>query len=159
MPMGPVELGDTVGLDICLHVAKILAGHFHESVPQNLSKLVADGHLGKKSGQGFYHWKNGKAIKPKHGEGSWNMEEITSRLILRLLNEAVSCLREQVVAEADLLDAGMVFGTGFAPFRGGPLNYIDAAGRDILLRQLRDLYKLRGERFAPDAGWEHLFES
>ena len=159
MPMGPVELGDTVGLDICLHVAKILAGHFHESVPQNLSKLVADGHLGKKSGQGFYHWKNGKAIKPKHGGGSWNMEEITSRLILRLLNEAVSCLREQVVAEADLLDAGMVFGTGFAPFRGGPLNYIDAAGRDILLRQLRDLHKLRGERFAPDAGWEHLFES
>ena len=159
MPMGPVELGDTVGLDICLHVAKILSGHFHESVPQNLSKLVADGHLGKKSGQGFYHWKNGKAIKPKHGGGSWNMEEITSRLILRLLNEAVSCLREQVVAEADLLDAGMVFGTGFAPFRGGPLNYIDAAGKDILLGQLRDLHKLRGERFAPDAGWEHLFES
>lgn len=157
MPMGPVELGDTVGLDICLHVARILAGHFHEAVPPQLDKLVADGHLGKKSGQGFYHWKHGKAIKPKPAGGSWNSEEITNRLILRLLNEAVSCLNEHVVAEADLLDAGMVFGTGFAPFRGGPINYIDAVGRETLLHQLRDLQKLRGERFAPDPGWEHLF--
>ena len=84
---------------------------------------------------------------------------VTNRLILRLLNEAVSCLNEHVVSEADLLDAGMVFGTGFAPFRGGPINYIDAAGRETLLHQLRDLQKLRGERFAPDPGWEHLFES
>jgi 3-hydroxyacyl-CoA dehydrogenase/enoyl-CoA hydratase/3-hydroxybutyryl-CoA epimerase len=159
MPVGPVELGDTVGLDICLHVAEILAGHFHEAVPQNLTKLVTDGHLGRKSGQGFYHWKDGKAIKPKPASGNWNLEEITNRLILRLLNEAVSCLREQVVAEADLLDAGMVFGTGFAPFRGGPINYIDAAGKDKLLGQLRDLHKLRGERFIPDPGWEHLFGS
>jgi len=159
MPMGPIELGDTVGLDICLHVAEVLAGHFHAEIPANLRQLVADGKLGKKSGQGFYSWKKGKAIKPKPASGNWNLEEITNRLVLRMLNEAVSCLREQVVAEADLLDAGMVFGTGFAPFRGGPLNYIDAAGRDILLRQLRDLHTLRGERFTPDPGWEHLFES
>lgn len=159
MPMGPVELGDTVGLDICLHVAKILAGHFHEAVPENLSRLVADGHLGKKSGQGFYHWKNGKPVKPKPGGGSWSMEEITNRLILRLLNESVSCLDENVVANADLLDAGMVFGTGFAPFRGGPVSHIEAVGKDALLRQLEELQKLRGERFAPDAGWQHLFET
>jgi 3-hydroxyacyl-CoA dehydrogenase/enoyl-CoA hydratase/3-hydroxybutyryl-CoA epimerase len=159
MPMGPVELGDTVGLDICLHVARILAGHFHEAVPENLSRLVADGHLGKKSGQGFYHWKNGKPVKPKPGSGSWNMEEITNRLILRLLNEAVSCLNEKVVANAELLDAGMVFGTGFAPFRGGPVNHIETIGKDTLLRQLGELQKLRGERFAPDPGWQHLFES
>jgi len=159
MPMGPVELGDTVGLDICLHVARILAGHFHEAVPQKLSKLVSDGHLGRKSGQGFYSWKKGKAVKPKPAGGNWNMDEISSRLVLRLLNEAVSCLREQVVADADLLDAGMVFGTGFAPFRGGPINYIYAVGKERLLRQLRDMQKLRGERFAPDPGWEQLFES
>jgi len=158
MPMGPVELGDTVGLDICLHVARILAGHFHEAVPPHLDKLVAEGHLGKKSGQGFYHWKNGKAIKPKPVGGGWNVDEISSRLILRLLNEAVSCLDEHVVAEADLLDAGMVFGTGFAPFRGGPVNYIDAIGKESLLKQLHDLQRLRGDRFAPDPGWEHLFE-
>ncbi len=156
MPMGPVELGDTVGLDICLHVARILAGHFHEAVPQNLSKLVADGHLGKKTGQGFYIWKKGKAIKPSASSGNWNMEEITNRLILRMLNESVSCLGEHVVAEADLLDAGMIYGTGFAPFRGGPINYIHAVGKDILLRQLQDLRKLRGDRFAPDPGWEYL---
>jgi len=159
MPMGPVELGDTVGLDICLHVAEILAGHFHEAVPGHLSKLVAAGRLGKKSGQGFYSWKNGKPIKPKPASGNWNKDEIINRLMLRMLNEAVSCLHEHVVAEPDLLDAGMVFGTGFAPFRGGPVNYIDAVGKDALLRQLRDLHKLRGDRFAPDPGWEHLFES
>jgi 3-hydroxyacyl-CoA dehydrogenase/enoyl-CoA hydratase/3-hydroxybutyryl-CoA epimerase len=159
MPMGPVELGDTVGLDICLHVARILAGHFHEAVPENLTALVTDGHLGKKSGQGFYLWKNGKAVKPKSGGGSWNMEEITRRLILRLLNESVSCLNEGVVTDADLLDAGMIFGTGFAPFRGGPVNHIDAVGKDVLLKQLGELQKLRGERFAPDPGWEQLFVS
>jgi 3-hydroxyacyl-CoA dehydrogenase / enoyl-CoA hydratase / 3-hydroxybutyryl-CoA epimerase len=159
MPMGPVELGDTVGLDICLHVAEVLAGHFHAEVPANLRRLVAGGQLGKKSGQGFYNWKHGKAIKPKPASGNWNLDEITNRLVLRMLNESVSCLREHVVADPDLLDAGMVFGTGFAPFRGGPINYIDALGKETLLRQLQDLQKLRGERFTPDPGWEQLFES
>jgi len=159
MPMGPVELADTVGLDVCLHVAEILAGHFHAEVPERLAKLVAAGRLGKKSGAGFYTYRNGKAVKPRGHSGNWNLEEITNRLMLRLLNEAVSCLREQVVADKDLLDAGMIFGTGFAPFRGGPMHHIASLGSDTLLQQLQGLQKLRGDRFTPDTGWDSLFKA
>jgi 3-hydroxyacyl-CoA dehydrogenase/enoyl-CoA hydratase/3-hydroxybutyryl-CoA epimerase len=157
MPMGPVELADTVGLDICLHVAEILAEHFNATIPSRLQQLVADGKLGKKSGQGFYQYRKGKALKPKVSGKNWNMQEITDRMILRLLNETVSCLREQVVDNGDLLDAGMIFGTGFAPFRGGPVHHIKSQGREKLLQQLRSLQKLRGDRFSPDAGWETVF--
>ncbi len=154
MPMGPVELADTVGLDICLHVAQVLAQHFSAEIPASLRQRVDSGRLGRKSGQGYYTWKNGKAIKPKTGNSQWNMDEITDRLILRMLNESVSCLREQVVANADLLDAGMIFGTGFAPFRGGPVNYIHAQGSERLVRRLTELQQLHGARFTPDPGWQ-----
>lgn len=159
MPMGPVELADTVGLDICLHVATILSAHFRADIPARLQKLVDAGHLGKKTGRGFYTFSKGKAVKPKASGGNWNLEEITNRLVLRMLNEAVGCLREGVVGDRDLLDAGMIFGTGFAPFRGGPAHYIDAAGAARLLAQLNELKQLRGERFTPDAGWDTLFTS
>jgi 3-hydroxyacyl-CoA dehydrogenase/enoyl-CoA hydratase/3-hydroxybutyryl-CoA epimerase len=159
MPMGPVQLADTVGLDICLHVAEILAGHFNAEVPASLKKRVADGHLGRKSGRGYYEYKKGKVIKTKAGTGNWNMEEISNRLIDRLLNEAVSCLREHVVENSDLLDAGMIFGTGFAPFRGGPMHTIDALGAATIYRQLQGLQTLRGERFTPDPGWNSLTHS
>jgi 3-hydroxyacyl-CoA dehydrogenase/enoyl-CoA hydratase/3-hydroxybutyryl-CoA epimerase len=159
MPMGPVQLADTVGLDICLHVAEILASHFNAEVPASLKQRVADGHLGRKSGRGYYRYKKGKPLKVKAGAGSWNMDEISNRLIDRLLNEAVSCLREGVVENIDLLDAGMIFGTGFAPFRGGPLHYIDAVGAEAVVRQLQSLKALRGERFTPDPGWNSLIQS
>lgn len=159
MPMGPVQLADTVGLDICLHVAEILADHFNAEIPERLKKLVSDGNLGRKSGRGFYEYKKGKPVKPKAGSGNWNMEEITNRLVLRLLNESVSCLRENVVAEKDLLDAGMIFGTGFAPFRGGPMHHLDAVGAKQLYQQLESLKSLRGDRFTPDQGWETLTHS
>jgi 3-hydroxyacyl-CoA dehydrogenase/enoyl-CoA hydratase/3-hydroxybutyryl-CoA epimerase len=87
------------------------------------------------------------------------MEEITNRLVLRLLNESVSCVREQVVADKDLLDAGMIFGTGFAPFRGGPMHYLDAIGATALQQQLKTLRALRGDRFKPDQGWEAFINS
>jgi 3-hydroxyacyl-CoA dehydrogenase/enoyl-CoA hydratase/3-hydroxybutyryl-CoA epimerase len=137
-------------------VAKILAEHFAADIPESLQERVSSGKLGKKSGQGFYRWKKGKAIKPKSGGSNWNMDEITNRLVLRLLNESVSCLREHVVAGKDLLDAGMIFGTGFAPFRGGPVHHIEAIGPDVLLKKLDELQKLRGKRFAPDPGWNEL---
>jgi 3-hydroxyacyl-CoA dehydrogenase/enoyl-CoA hydratase/3-hydroxybutyryl-CoA epimerase len=159
MPVGPVELADTVGLDICLQVAEKLAGHFHAEVPERLRKLVADGHLGKKSGRGFYRYRKGRAVKPKPAGNNWNLEDITNRLMLRLLNEAVSCVSEQVVEDRDLLDAGLVFGTGFAPFRGGPIHHIEAMGAQKLRTELDNLRHLRGERFTPDPGWETLFPS
>jgi 3-hydroxyacyl-CoA dehydrogenase/enoyl-CoA hydratase/3-hydroxybutyryl-CoA epimerase len=158
MPVGPVELADTVGLDICLHVARILAGHFHAAVPDRLEQLVANGCLGKKTGCGFYTWKKGKAVKGRAGGSRQQLENITDRLILRLLNESVSCLREQVVDNGDLLDAGMIFGTGFAPFRGGPLHHVQAAGPKKLLQRLQQLSESEGDRFTPDTGWESLVE-
>ena len=159
MPMGPVQLADTVGLDICLHVAEILASHFNAEVPESLKKRVADGNLGRKSGRGYYKYSKGKPVKSKAGAGNWNMDEISNRLIDRLLNESVSCLREQVVENEELLDAGMIFGTGFAPFRGGPMHHIDAVGAATIYQQLQSLEKLRGERFKPDAGWSSLTQS
>jgi 3-hydroxyacyl-CoA dehydrogenase/enoyl-CoA hydratase/3-hydroxybutyryl-CoA epimerase len=154
MPMGPVELADTVGLDICLHVARVLASHFQAQIPASLEQRVSAGNLGRKTGRGYYQWKKGKPVKPSPSGSNWNMEEITNRLVLRLLNESVGCLRERVVSGPDLLDAGMIFATGFAPFRGGPVNHIHAIGKQALLKQLAELQKLRGDRFAPDPGWQ-----
>ncbi|MGD2136788.1 MAG: 3-hydroxyacyl-CoA dehydrogenase NAD-binding domain-containing protein, partial [Gammaproteobacteria bacterium] len=156
MPVGPVELADTVGLDICLHVARILAGHFHADVPERLQQLVANGCLGRKTGCGFYTWKKNKPVKPRASGSRQQLENITDRLILRLLNESVSCLRDQVVENGDLLDAGMIFGTGFAPFRGGPMQHIHAAGPEQLLRRLQALSASEGDRFIPDTGWKKL---
>jgi 3-hydroxyacyl-CoA dehydrogenase/enoyl-CoA hydratase/3-hydroxybutyryl-CoA epimerase len=153
MPMGPVELADTVGLDICLHVVENLAEHFDAEIPERLRKLVAAGKLGKKSGQGFYQFKKGKAVKPKASASKEEIKDVTDRLMLRMLNEAMSCLREQVVSSDSLLDAGMIFGTGFAPFRGGPMHYIDATGADKLKQTLIGLEQQQGNRFTPDPAW------
>lgn len=153
MPMGPVELADTVGLDVCLSVANNLTKHFGGEVPQQLKDLVAAGHLGRKTGKGFYTYKNGKAVKPAVNDVS-RQDEITDRLILRMLNECMACLREGVVADGDLLDAGMVFGTGFAPFRGGPIQYIRQTGADDLKEKLADLEQKFGPRFKADPQWD-----
>jgi 3-hydroxyacyl-CoA dehydrogenase/enoyl-CoA hydratase/3-hydroxybutyryl-CoA epimerase len=124
MPMGPLELADTVGLDICLHVGEILAETVGGSVPDTLAKDVKNGLLGKKSGKGFYSWKKGKPIKNSKLDWDGDAQQIQDRLINKLLNEAQKCLDEGLVEDADLLDAGTIFGTGFAPFRGGPMHYI-----------------------------------
>lgn len=154
MPMGPVELADNVGLDICLHVAEILSRHFDTSVPQRLRELVAQGRLGRKSGSGFYRYKKGKPVKEKVVHSRPGSRDVIDRMMLRMLNEVVACLREGVVTDPDQLDGGMVYGTGFAPFRGGPLHYIETTGADTLFRRLQDLEQRLGPRFIPDAGWE-----
>jgi len=76
--------------------------------------------------------------------------------MLRFLNEAVACLREEVVANKDHLDAGVIFGTGFAPFHGGPINYIESTGTSALLGTLEALHSQNGNRFKPDPGWQNL---
>ncbi len=154
MPMGPVELADNVGLDICLYVAEILSRHFDTSVPQRLRDLVAKGHLGRKSGSGFYRYRKGKPIKEKTAQSRHGDRDIIDRMMLRMLNEVVACLREGVVTDPDQLDGGMVYGSGFAPFRGGPLHYIETMGADTLFRRLQDLEQRLGPRFIPDPGWE-----
>ena len=122
MPMGPLELADTVGLDICLHVGKILANTVGVTLPTTLDKEVEQGRLGKKSGQGFYTWKKDKKVKPDKKQWAGDRHNIQSRLIKKLLAESKKCLEENIVEDADLLDAGVIFGTGFAPFRGGPMH-------------------------------------
>jgi 3-hydroxyacyl-CoA dehydrogenase/enoyl-CoA hydratase/3-hydroxybutyryl-CoA epimerase len=153
MPMGPIELADSVGLDIAQHVAGILTIASGRSVPDNdLAEMVDKGLLGRKSGQGYYKWENGKPVKPTV-DGSPVPDDIEDRLILPMVNEAVACLSEGVVANADLLDAGVIFGTGFAPFRGGPINYARERGVDAVVSALQGLAGRHGERFAPHESW------
>ena len=157
MPMGPIELSDTVGLDVCLHVAKNLSQYFGTDVPDLLEKKVAAGELGAKSGQGFYKWNaKGKPEKPESGSSKLSEAVVIDRLILRMLNESVACLREEIVADKDLLDAGMIFGTGFAPFRGGPMHYAEHVGVKAIVDQLSDFTENFGDRFKPDEGWSLL---
>jgi 3-hydroxyacyl-CoA dehydrogenase/enoyl-CoA hydratase/3-hydroxybutyryl-CoA epimerase len=152
MPMGPIELADVVGLDVSMHVGQILADAFGKPTPTAVQALVKNGKLGRKSGEGFYRWQGGKAVKPPIPTTT-APEDLQDRLILPLLNEAVAVLREQVVADADLLDAGIVFGTGFAPFRGGPINYARTRGIEACMSRLQQLAKRYGPRFSPDPGW------
>ncbi len=156
MPMGPVELADTVGLDVGLHVGKLLSGAYGYDIPNSFEAMVNKGYLGKKSGQGFYTWKKAKKIAPKEKSTKSDHKIIQDRLILRFLNEAVACHREGVVANKDLLDAGIIFGTGFAPFRGGPINYIESMGAAAMHRSLNQLNIKHGDRYMPDSGWQNL---
>ncbi len=151
MPMGPIELTDVVGLDVSLHVAEVLSQALHRDVPPILVHMVEQKKLGRKSGEGFYRWKEGKAQKPNVEQPE--PPDLEDRLILGMVNEAVACLREGTVEDADLLDAGAVFATGFAPFRGGPLQYARDRGIANVTRRLHELAKAHGERFLPDAGW------
>lgn len=152
MPMGPIELADTVGLDICLSVAEELAGPLGVEVPAILRATVESGRLGRKSGAGFYAY-DAKGRRVRTAAAAAGEVPITERLVLRLLNEAMACLREGVVEDADAIDAGMVYGTGFAPFLGGPMRYAQSLGETGISHSLSRLAETYGERFKPDAGW------
>lgn len=121
MPMGPIELADTVGLDIALAVGRQLVAA--EIQPKKLGELVAAGHLGKKSGQGFYVWVAGKAQKTAAGVAGVSAAGLMQRLLKPLLAATAERVAAGVVQDADLADAGVIFGTGFAPYTGGPMNY------------------------------------
>jgi 3-hydroxyacyl-CoA dehydrogenase / enoyl-CoA hydratase / 3-hydroxybutyryl-CoA epimerase len=123
MPMGPLELADTVGLDICLAVAKVLHGALHLPLPEGLEKMVASNCLGRKTERGFYRYNKGKVIKEAVPNDYKVPSDLIDRLIQPMIQEAKKCLQEEVVADSDLLDAAMVFGAGFAPFRGGLMQY------------------------------------
>lgn len=120
MPMGPIELADAVGLDVCAHVANILQ---FSAAGSRLERLVGGGKLGKKTGEGFYVWKDGKPQKSERTFDKGEMAALGRELVEPMIAEAQRCLDEHVVENADLVDGGVIFGTGFAPFRGGPLHY------------------------------------
>lgn len=157
MPMGPVELADQVGLDICLSVARTLGeaqGASAPTIPRWFEEKVEKGELGRKTGAGLYRYRDGKPERAKpetHAD-----HETTDRLILPMLNATVACLREGVVADADTADAGLIFGAGFAPFRGGPLAHARARGVAHVIERLDELAAAHGPRFAPDPGWDAL---
>jgi len=156
MPMGPIELIDTVGLDVAASVGAELGPFLGLEIPPALGELVAGGKRGKKDGQGFYAWENGKPKKPEVDPTYVAPDDLQDRLILPLLNEAVACLHDKVVDDADLLDAGVIFGTGFAPFRGGPIQYVRDTGADALKARLDALEQRYGARFKAREGWAAL---
>lgn len=159
MPMGPIELADIVGLDVCLHVGRILAAAYGGPQPAAVAPLVAAGKLGKKSGHGLYEWRDGKPVKPPAAHAAQAPDDLEDRLMLALVNEAMAVLREGVVADADLIDAGVIFGSGFAPFRGGPLRYAQERGVAVVVARLEALAARHGERFRPDPGWASFSSS
>jgi 3-hydroxyacyl-CoA dehydrogenase/enoyl-CoA hydratase/3-hydroxybutyryl-CoA epimerase len=169
MPMGPIELADQVGLDICLDVGDMLRSKFGDALPPTpawLREKVARGELGRKTGKGFYVWKDGKAERPPAPPQSAPSSqrgtalvtqptaEMIDRLVLPMSNVCVACLREGIVDNADVVDGAMIFGTGYAPFRGGPLNYARTRGPENVAATLRALAQKFGGRFTPDPGWE-----
>ena len=152
MPMGPVTLADQVGLDICLEVARSLRGNLDRPMadtPEWLEKMVQDGTSGRKSGKGLYDYDKGE--KPPETSANDPSQDIIDRLVLPMCDAGVECLRKGVAADADTIDAAVIFGTGWAPFRGGPMHYAKARG-DVPQR-LEELAAGHGARFKPDAGW------
>lgn len=154
MPMGPIELADTVGLDVCVSVGKELAPFLGLGLPPGLEEKLDAGKRGKKDGQGLYVWQDGKPIKPEVDPDYRPAPDLVDRMILAMVNEAVACLADDVVDDADLLDAGVIFGTGFAPFRGGPIQYVRSEGVDTVKARLEQLAQRHGARFTPKPGWD-----
>ena len=157
MPMGPVELADRVGLDVALHVAGILGGTLGREPPALLRQQVEAGHLGTKTGRGFYEYDKGRPRRQSRYRAP--DADLTDRLMLPLINEAVACHADGIVEDPDLIDAGVVFATGFAPFTGGPINYARERGIDAVVRRLESLAARFGPRFKPHAGWRDIAEN
>lgn len=163
MPMGPLELLDQVGLDVGLHVSRSLGDVLPgvAAVAEQLSVMVDRQHLGKKTGAGFYRYKNGKRGDPvtqivsktrvsEVDDAQFTDDGLTMtqrRLVYPMIAEAIRCLDESVVAEAWAVDLGMVLGTGFAPHLGGPLHLADTIGHSVLTANLKRLRNRHGDRF------------
>lgn len=158
MPMGPAELADQVGLDIALDVADGLRDKLDTpmpEVPEWLRRKVEGGDLGVKSGKGLYDYDDeGHPEKKDLSEPA--DDEMVDRLILPMINTAVGCLDDGVVDDADVLDGALIFGTGFAPFRGGPLCYARHRGIASIRSRLEELAGRHGERFTPARGWQQI---
>jgi 3-hydroxyacyl-CoA dehydrogenase/enoyl-CoA hydratase/3-hydroxybutyryl-CoA epimerase len=156
--MGPIELGDKVGLDIALHVAGILADSLGLEAPEILHEMVDAGRIGQKSPTGgFYRYEKGRPVRKDQFPPP--DADLIDRLILKLINEAAACYSDGIVGDIDLLDAGVVFGTGFAPFTGGPIHYARSVGHDRLIERLNAQVAKHGSRFEPHPAWADIFDS
>jgi 3-hydroxyacyl-CoA dehydrogenase/enoyl-CoA hydratase/3-hydroxybutyryl-CoA epimerase len=159
MPMGPLRLNDEVGLDVSQHVGSDLAARVSHLPPLNdvLSRMIQKGWLGRKSGAGFYVYRDqSETPNPELKEfqpsiESTDADQVTDRLIFIMVNEAARVLEEQVVTDPADVDFGMIMGTGWAPFRGGPLKYADSVGISTVVSRLNHLAGKFGEHFKPCA--------
>jgi 3-hydroxyacyl-CoA dehydrogenase/enoyl-CoA hydratase/3-hydroxybutyryl-CoA epimerase len=162
MPMGPLRLLDEVGIDVALHVAETLGAKFRDrlKVPAVLASMVQAGLLGRKSGRGFYRHEPGKEPAPNPQVDAYQVdqaaralsrEELQQRMALLMVNEAARCLEETVVNDPADVDFAMIMGTGFAPFRGGPLRYADSVGAAKLVGAMDHLMDQGAVRFQPCA--------
>jgi 3-hydroxyacyl-CoA dehydrogenase/enoyl-CoA hydratase/3-hydroxybutyryl-CoA epimerase len=160
MPMGPLRLLDEIGLDVGEDVAQTLCAAFPDRmrVPIFFARMIGAGMKGRKSGRGFYAYRNGHAagVDPENQkfQQSHAMSELTrgqlqQRMELLMINEAARCLEERVVGNPADVDFAMIMGTGFAPFRGGPLRHADALGIERLTGALHMLADSGDPRFAP----------
>ncbi|HEX5218671.1 MAG TPA: 3-hydroxyacyl-CoA dehydrogenase NAD-binding domain-containing protein, partial [Verrucomicrobiae bacterium] len=161
MPMGPMRLVDEVGTDISLHVAKTLAAAFGDrlKIPAHLGEMIVAGLLGRKSGRGYYvHDKSKKDAKPNLGVLAYvkndsartlSRDELCERMVLLMVNESARCLEEGVVGAPDDVDFAMIMGTGFAPFRGGPLRYADSTGIARIVGAMEKLVASGAKHFEP----------
>ncbi|HLP24318.1 MAG TPA: 3-hydroxyacyl-CoA dehydrogenase NAD-binding domain-containing protein, partial [Acidobacteriota bacterium] len=172
MPMGPLRLTDEVGLDVAQHVAVDLQNRLPKPVPINdtLVKMVEKGWLGKKSGTGFYVFPKEKGAKESpngqlaflqtNGKGRTQDDAtLLDRMVLVMVNEAARVLEEGVVSAPEDVDFGMIFGTGWAPFRGGPLRYADARGVADVVAALQKLQTDVAPYFEPCAKLRHMAQS
>lgn len=123
MPSGPLELADMMGLDYCLRVAEAMEKAFNTDVPFQLVTMVQTGKLGKKSGSGFYRYRNNNRLKPARLEWDGSIKALQTKLTARVTEEAAVCLEDGLLEDPGLINAGIVLGTGFAPWTGGPLHY------------------------------------
>ncbi len=159
MPMGPLRLVDEVGTDVSLHVAETLASHYHRrmAVPEVLSKLVKGGHLGRKSGEGFYRHQGKEAVVGKAAEryvkddsaANFDRTALALRMVLLMVNEAARCVEEGIVSGPEDVDFAMIMGAGFAPFRGGPLRHADTLGLANVVRAMNEVVDEGETRFDP----------
>jgi 3-hydroxyacyl-CoA dehydrogenase/enoyl-CoA hydratase/3-hydroxybutyryl-CoA epimerase len=168
MPVGPVELSDMVGLDVCRHVGGIVGHALGRPVDDTsaLDARIAAKKLGRKTGEGFYRWEKGRVVRDASSAApvpgverrpdATARADLQDRLMLSLLNECVAVLREGLVESREMIDAGVIFGCGFAPFRGGPLQDANTRGAPACVDRLEELSVRYGERFKPDAGWSQL---
>jgi 3-hydroxyacyl-CoA dehydrogenase/enoyl-CoA hydratase/3-hydroxybutyryl-CoA epimerase len=172
MPMGPMRLLDEVGIDVAMHVAGTLAASFQDrmTVPDVLAKMVQSGLFGRKSSRGFYLYPKGKDPTPNPELTQFAtrnevpldtrhlgpvrlgpLDTLSSRMVLLMINEAVRCLEERIVSAPEDVDFAMIMGTGFAPFRGGPLRYADSIGAANLVKQMDAFVKAGAPHFTPCA--------
>lgn len=159
MPMGPLRLIDEIGMDIAAHVANALEAGLGERFAASgiLTRMRDAGFLGRKAGQGFYDYSSvrprihagAEALRSRGKGRRLSSAEVSDRLVALMLNEAMRCLSEEIVEDAEDVDLAMILGAGFAPHTGGPLRYLDALGAARLVARLGSLFRTEGARFAP----------